>query len=308
MPPQSLFVITAFVWDDDHDTEGLHEPEVYSSKNAANAAAKARMIRFADMLNPLGDMDDWNFYHNLDDEGLYRGHIDGGAHGHVACEICVFKVGLNARNTRVKAKKQITEPGNVVKAEDGDDDDEMKNEEDDEEDNEDEDEDGDEKPTKVNSKSKKKTPAAAPKKKALPAANKTGLNAAGQRKTIPKGIPDCLEGVKILFTGTFQTMDRVTSIATAKKYGADVVTKLEDTDYIVIGIRAGPKKLQTINELELETISEEEFFDILENGLSQDKRERMANKRLADEEEEPEDVRDKAAAKAKSNSRKRVKR
>ncbi|KAJ3474521.1 hypothetical protein NLG97_g9809 [Lecanicillium saksenae] len=83
-------------------------------------------------------------------------------------------------------------------------------------------------------------------------------------------------------------MDRVTSIATAKKYGGDVVTKLEDTDYIVLGDRAGPKKLQVINELELETITEEEFFEILENGVSEEKRERMENKRKADEEEEPE--------------------
>lgn len=119
--------------------------------------------------------------------------------------------------------------------------------------------------------------------RALDAVKKTG-----HRKTIPKGIPGCLEGVKILFTGTFETMDRNTSIATAKKYGADVVTKLEDTDYIVLGFRAGPKKLETINELELETITEQQFFDILEGGLSQDKKERMANKRKADEEEEPE--------------------
>lgn len=120
--------------------------------------------------------------------------------------------------------------------------------------------------------------------RALDAVKKTG-----HRKTIPKGIPGCLEGVKILFTGTFETMDRNTSIATAKKYGADVVSKLEDTDYIVLGFRAGPKKLEVINELELETITEQQFFDILEGGLSEDKKERMANKRKADEEEEPDE-------------------
>ena len=94
--------------------------------------------------------------------------------------------------------------------------------------------------------------------------------------------------MRILFTGTFETMDRNTSIATAKKYGADVVKKLEDTDYIVLGFRPGPAKLKIINELELETITEQEFFDILEDGLSEDKKERMENKRKADEEEEPE--------------------
>ncbi len=115
------------------------------------------------------------------------------------------------------------------------------------------------------------------------------IKTAANRKTIPEGLPNCLRDVKLLFTGTFETMDRVTSIATAKKYGAEVVTKLEDTDYIVVGLRAGAKKLQVINELELETISEEEFFEILEHGVSEEKRERMANRRRADEEEEPEE-------------------
>jgi BRCT domain type II-containing protein len=107
--------------------------------------------------------------------------------------------------------------------------------------------------------------------------------------TIPKGKPNCLEGLRILFTGTFAAMDRKTSVATAIKYGAEVVTRLEDTDYIVVGLRAGPKKLQVINEMELETINEEEFFDLLKNGVSEEKRERMAARRAADEAEEEED-------------------
>jgi NAD-dependent DNA ligase len=112
---------------------------------------------------------------------------------------------------------------------------------------------------------------------------KTAVSAKNYRKTIPEGKPGCLEGVKILFTGTL-TMDRNTSVATAIKYGGEVVTKLEDTDYIVLGLRAGPKKLQVINELELETITEDEFFQILEDGVSEEKRQRMAARRRADEE------------------------
>lgn len=191
----------------------------------------------------------------------------------------VFQVNLNKPSTRKTAKNmpQSDDTWAVPYGGDEDDDEEEDGDKEDELDEEEEEEEPEE-----------------PKKKAKPAPKKTKSNnikAAlnpSSRKTIPKGKPGCLADVKILFTGTFNTMDRVTSIATAKKYGADVVTKLEDTDYIVLGDRAGPKKLQVINELELETITEEEFFDILENGVSKEKRQRMENKRKADEEEEPE--------------------
>lgn len=74
------------------------------------------------------------------------------------------------------------------------------------------------------------------------------------RKQIPDGIPNALEGLKILFTGTFDAMDRKTSVETAETYGATVVKKLEDTgtfprhascagladfpsiDYIIMGV------------------------------------------------------------------------
>ncbi len=199
-------------------------------------------------------------------------------------EMCIYKVDLDQRSTRENAKRPIPGEGNWVRSGDEDEDD----------DDADDDDGGprvkSEEGTSALPKSKPfaKKPATARGKKSIPGA-KTGLNPATYRKTIPEGIPNCLQDVKILFTGTFETMDRVTSIATAKKYGGDVVTKLEDTDYIVVGLRAGPKKLQTINELELETLTEEEFFGILENGVSNEKRGRMANKRKADEEEKPEE-------------------
>lgn len=196
-----------------------------------------------------------------------------GFHGHVAANVCIHKVALNKPSSSKTSKTPLDYNKYKWVTEDGEEDEDNDDEEDEEEEEEEPE---------------------TPKKAAKPAPKKTksnnikaALNPAS-RKTIPKGKPNCLRGVKILFTGTFNTMDRVTSIATAKKYGADVITKLEDTDYIVLGDRAGPKKLQVINELELETITEEEFFDILESGVSDDKRERMENKRKADEEEEPE--------------------
>lgn len=74
-PARSLYAITTFVWDDDERKEGLQEPEVYDNRDTANKAAKKLMVRLAERLNPLGDVDEYNFEHNLDDEGLYRGML-----------------------------------------------------------------------------------------------------------------------------------------------------------------------------------------------------------------------------------------
>ncbi|KAI9723748.1 MAG: hypothetical protein M1812_001048 [Candelaria pacifica] len=84
------------------------------------------------------------------------------------------------------------------------------------------------------------------------------------RKSIPEGKPNSLTDLKLIFTGTFDTMDRNTSKATTEKYGGRVISKLEDADYVVLGIQAGPKKLQTIKSKNLPTINEEGFFKLLQ--------------------------------------------
>jgi len=88
--------------------------------------------------------------------------------------------------------------------------------------------------------------------------------------------------VKLLFTGTFDAMDRDTSKATAVKYGAKVITKLEDTDYIVLGVKAGQKKLDEIEAKGLETVDEAGFYELLQNGIPDEKRERMEAKAEAE--------------------------
>lgn len=57
------------------------------------------------------------------------------------------------------------------------------------------------------------------------ATHQSGLHIADRRTS------NALAGIKLLFTGTLE-MDRSTCNDTAKKYGAKVVSKLEDTDYI----------------------------------------------------------------------------
>lgn len=292
--PDEVYVVVSFIWDDDDRIEGLQPVEVYTTLTAANVAAKEMMLRYADELNPLGDVEDYNFNHSEDAAGLYRGELEGGPGGHVAARINVYKSVVSSaspaatKGTLSSGKKVsktvVKKQEDVVKEEDVEDDDVEEEEEE------------------------------APKKPIKKGPPKTAINVQTHRKKIPQGLPNCLEGLKILFTGTFETMDRKTSIATAITYGAEVVSKLEDTDYIVIGIRAGPAKLKKINELELETISEEEFFQILENGIPQEKKDRMANRQLADlegpeEDDDDEDTKPKKRAAPKSGpAKKRAKR
>lgn len=57
-----------------------------------------------------------------------------------------------------------------------------------------------------------------------------------------------------------------------------IVTKLGDTDYIIMGVKAGPKKIEEIREKDLDTVDEEGFFDLLRNGVPESKRRLMAAK------------------------------
>ncbi|ETS85164.1 hypothetical protein PFICI_03189 [Pestalotiopsis fici W106-1] len=75
---------------------------------------------------------------------------------------------------------------------------------------------------------------------------------------------DALKDKKIIFTGTFQSMDRKTCEQKAKDHGGQLTRKLADADYVVVGDRAGPKKLQEISELGLKTIDEQQFLALIQ--------------------------------------------
>ncbi|RYP05760.1 hypothetical protein DL764_003577 [Monosporascus ibericus] len=308
-PERSLYAVTSYTWDDQYWLEGLQPPEVYASAAAANQAARGMMAWYAKVLNELGNSDEFDFQHNEDQEcgdvGLYNGRLIW-KEAHTAAEIRVFRVdgpegtgearearGKTGRRTEGRVKvESVSDDGDGDGNADANDDDRNGNDDDEEE----EENEGDAEPAPTRKRTlpqRSKAPTRSStsatgsgkgKSKATTAPAKTAVQPSTYRKKIPEGKPNCLKGLKILFTGTFETMDRKTSIATAIKYGAEVITKLEDTDYIVVGLRAGPKKLQEISEKELETISEEEFFQILENGVGREKRERMAARRRADEE------------------------
>ena len=326
-PAGSLYVVTSYVWDDRYWLEGLRQPSVHATAASANAAARSMMDRYAEVLNELGDADEFDFRHNVDQErgdvGLYNGKLNW-KNSHTAAEIRVFRAdGPERSGGEERAKGKGGDEGKaslkVEPSSDNDEDGESKGDEEQDEEGEDEEETVPSKRSRsLPSKSKlAATPSASTRgsgrgKARAAAPPKTTVQASTYRKKIPEGKPNCLRGLKLLFTGTFETMDRRTSIATAVRYGGEVITKLEDTDYIVVGLRAGPKKLQEINEKELETINEDEFFRILENGVSKEKRRRMAARRRADEEaregqESDGDGDDRAAARGRG-LRKRARR
>ncbi|ORY60098.1 uncharacterized protein BCR38DRAFT_412299 [Pseudomassariella vexata] len=287
----SLFVVSSFVWTDNVDVEGLQSPEVYTTRSAANKAAVEMMARYSELRN----RGDYNYQLREDkSKGFYCGRLeldDAQSATQVRVHVRIHMVvpdeptSLQGGNNREDAVASlVAKPASDDEEDDEDQEDEKIREEkpDVEEDKIKEEDNNDDVDDEEAEEVKPKKPA----KK--PAGKKIAL-AITSRKTIPKGKPNCLKGLKVLFTGTFNTMDRKTSVAAAEKYGAQVITKLEDTDYIILGTRAGPKKLEIINEHELDTITEEEFFQILENGVSKEKRESMAARRAADAAEGPEE-------------------
>jgi BRCT domain type II-containing protein len=62
------------------------------------------------------------------------------------------------------------------------------------------------------------------------------------------------------------SLDRKVMEATAIKHGAEIVNKLEDTNWIVLGTRPGAKKVQEIKEKDLNTMSEDQFFEMVKGG------------------------------------------
>lgn len=63
-------------------------------------------------------------------------------------------------------------------------------------------------------------------------------------------------------------MDRKTCESTAIKYGAKIMpsNKLAEADMVVLGTRAGQKKLEEIEEKGLKTIDEDEFIRMIKTG------------------------------------------
>lgn len=92
-----------------------------------------------------------------------------------------------------------------------------------------------------------------------------GVQPAGAgMKEIPEGADDCLLGLTFVFTGVLETLGREEGIALVKRYGGKTTTgPSKKTSFVVLGSDAGPKKLETIRDLNLKAIDEDGLFEII---------------------------------------------
>lgn len=69
---------------------------------------------------------------------------------------------------------------------------------------------------------------------------------------------------KVVFTGDLISIDRKQAAHMAKKMGADVNTSISrKTDFVIVGQKPGPSKMEKVCELGIPIISEDEFLGMI---------------------------------------------
>ncbi|KAI9731208.1 MAG: hypothetical protein M1834_005401 [Cirrosporium novae-zelandiae] len=126
----------------------------------------------------------------------------------------------------------------------------------------------------------------------------------------PEGSPTCLSGLTLVFTGVLESMDRKKSKAYAERHGAKVTTSpSKNTSYVVIGKDAGPKKIEKIEKLGVQTITEKEFFDLIRASVGdededEDDDDTSTKRSVDDMEDADEDDNENGKAKKQKRGRK----
>ena len=82
--------------------------------------------------------------------------------------------------------------------------------------------------------------------------------------TVQNKLNNQLDGKNIIFTGVLEKYSRDEAQNIAKKLGAKILSSIsKKTDYVVYGKNPG-SKLNKAKEMNINTISEKEFLDIVE--------------------------------------------
>ncbi|KAF9974935.1 hypothetical protein BGZ73_001558 [Actinomortierella ambigua] len=93
--------------------------------------------------------------------------------------------------------------------------------------------------------------------------NKAGPSALGS-KEIPVGKPNCLAGLTFVFTGELSSIARNDAQDLVKRYSGRVTgAPSSKTSYVVIGDEAGESKLQKVRKLNIKTLDEDGFLDLI---------------------------------------------
>ena len=95
-------------------------------------------------------------------------------------------------------------------------------------------------------------------------ANNSKEAPAAGSKEIPIGTENCLAGLAFVFTGLLDSISRDDGVALVKRYGGKVTTgPSSKTSYVVLGRDAGPKKLETVQKLNIKVINDDGLFELI---------------------------------------------
>lgn len=86
-------------------------------------------------------------------------------------------------------------------------------------------------------------------------------------KKLLAGSGDALSGLTVVVTGVPPTLGRKNAEKLVTGYGGKLTKSLnKNTNYVVVGNDAGPKKLEQISDLSIETLDEDALIEMLEKG------------------------------------------
>jgi NAD-dependent DNA ligase len=89
----------------------------------------------------------------------------------------------------------------------------------------------------------------------------------GNVKKLLAGSGDALSGLTVVVTGVPPTLGRKNAEKLVTGYGGKLTKSLsKNTNYVVVGNDAGPKKLEQISDLGIETLDEDALIEMLEKG------------------------------------------
>ncbi|GJJ70064.1 replication factor C subunit 1 [Entomortierella parvispora] len=93
--------------------------------------------------------------------------------------------------------------------------------------------------------------------------NKAGPSALGS-KEIPIGKANCLAGLTFVFTGELSSITREDAADLVKRYCGRVTgSPSGKTSYVVVGDDAGESKLQKVKALQIKTLDEDQFLELI---------------------------------------------
>lgn len=125
-------------------------------------------------------------------------------------------------------------------------------------------------------------------------ANDSSEGEDNQDLTVPKPTKNALKDEVIVFTGELETMTRKEAQALAESAGAQTLSAISKRcTLVVIGKKPGDKKLEKIQELQIDTTSEADFLRMVKEGAA------VGFKRASEDEDDDEEEVLKPTKKAK---------